>query len=142
MGRALSSNEVAAIDPLLAIRNDVAIAAVLSEGRVRLQSKYIGAGTIIAVMRPHGLSGGAFIDQLVAMGATDRDVYWAMDLIKQGRFDIGEPAAQVQMDVLASLLPDFALGLAALKALGQVPDPVNFNHVSDALNVAEGRMTL
>lgn len=139
VGRALTEVEVAQIDILLQNRNDVAIAAILSKGRVKVQSKEIGIGTILDVMAPNG---GIFLDNLVALGETDRNVYWSMDLLKQGRFDIGMPGSRAQVSALAQANPSLQPGIAALLATAEVPDQINFNAVSTALNIAEGRITL
>lgn len=143
-GRALSAGEVTAINPLLnpGDRNDVAIAAILSVGRKRLQSKLIGIGTIIAEMERAGLVGGEFLDALESLGATNRNVYWIMFNIQRGAFDIGDPASQVQVSGLKQTLSQYAAGLDNLLALGHVDDPIHFNIVSNALNIAEGRITL
>lgn len=137
--RALTEAEITLIDALLPGRNDVEIAAILSAGRTKAQPKEIGIGTILAVMVPDG---GVFLDNLNALGATDRNVYWSMELIRQGRFDIGMPAARTQVQALADDNPSLADGIAALLAVGEAPDPIHLNGVSDALNRAEGRMTL
>lgn len=138
-GRALTPEEASQIDALLPHRDDVAIAALLSVGRRRLQHKPIGYGTILEIL---GAQGGAFIDTLVSLGTEDRNVHWGMEPLSRGEFDIGLAPAQYQLGILAGSLPQFADGIASLQALGYVPDPLNFNAVSDALNVAEGRATL
>ncbi len=144
VGRALTGPEIAAIEPLLEVRNDVAIAAILSVGRKRLVSKLIGVGTIIATFGScvPPLSGGAFLDALVEVGVANRDAHWAMNLIERSNFDIGEPASQYQMMQMSVALPAFAPGLMALRGLAQAPNPIEYNVVSNALNVAEGRMML
>jgi hypothetical protein len=43
------------------------------------------------------------------------------------------------MRSLAMIAPGHA---AALKQLGEHPDPIHYDAISDALNIAEGRMTL
>lgn len=112
-------------------RNDALLAASLSVGRTRIQSREIGTGTILAVLAPNG---GEFIDALVALGETDRNVYWSMELIKQGRFDIGMPKAREQIQALATGNPDLAPSVAALLAYGEVPDPLPVAAVSAILN--------
>ena len=42
VGRALTAEEISAIDPLLADRNDSAIATLLSQGRTKLVQHMIG----------------------------------------------------------------------------------------------------
>lgn len=141
-GRGLTDTEKSALEPLVAQRNDVAIAAAISAGRYSLQKTYIGSGTILATLKKCGSSGGMFLDQLAAIGEQNRDAYWAMDLIKQGRFDLGEQAAQNQVAELAQAMPEHAAGLQALAALARIPELIDLNSVSAALNKAEGRMVL
>lgn len=139
VGRPLTDDEATAIAPLLPNREDNAIATLLSTDRTVLQSKYIGTGTILSKMRGQG---GLFMDKLVEVGGQNRDVYWALDLLKAGRFDIGDPASQSQIDALAVAYPDFAVNLQEVKAVGRVAAPITVDEISNALNVAEGRMTL
>jgi len=141
-GRALTAEELAQIDPLLVARNDVAIAAALSVGRVGFQKTEIGIGTIIAVLGAHGSSGGEFLDALVVVGEENRDAHWAMVLLKSGTFDLASPASQLQIAALAQAMPEHAAGLVALAATASRPDPLPLARVSEALNIAEGRMTL
>lgn len=138
-GRALTEAELIALEPLVAARNDVAVAALLSVGRKRLHHKPIGYGTILEAA---GDQGGALIDALTSLGAENRNVYWGMKPVERGELDLGLLAVQAQLGQLAAILPQFADALHALQALGYAPDPIHFNTVSDALNVAEGRMTL
>lgn len=139
VGRALTSDEITAILPLLENRNDVAIASLLSVERTRLKSHLIGVGTVLEVM---GDTGALFLDALVQAGQQNRTLHWAMVLINNSNLDIGKQATQDQMTGLAQAMPPFAAGLAALKSLGREPDAIDYNKISDALNIAEGRMTL
>jgi len=132
-GRALTSDEVAQIEPLLVARNDVAIAAVLSSGRQRLRSMLAGPGTVVVAMAPHG---GACLDAIDALGETNRDVYWGMGPLHRGDFDLGGVSEQAWLDKLAALLPDFAEPLQQLKAVGYADDPIHYTAVSEALNGA------
>ena len=138
-GRALTADEIAAIDPQLPARNDVAIAAVLSVGRVRVEPKRVGIGTILATMRPNG---GAFLDALEQLAATDSNVKWTLRLIEQSNFDIGLPATREELTAFAAGHPALAANIAALLAVAEISDPIHYNAVSDALNVAEGRLVL
>ena len=118
---------------LLASRDDVAIAALVSEGRTRVESCMIGIGTILATL---GAAGGPFLDGLVQLGQVDRNVYWAMKLIEAGSLDIGAEATRAQVQALADARPEIAPAVAALLALAVVPDPVPVNDISNALNSA------
>ena len=137
-GRELTAAEVAAIEPFLVDRNDVAIAALLPP-KVTVQSKPIGIGTILAVLAPNG---GQFLDALEALGQTDPNVKWALKLIEQSNFDVGMDATRAQMQAFAQVAPDFAVGIAALMATAERSEPIHYNAVSDALNIAEGRLML
>ena len=138
-GRALTGAEIAAIDPLLPSRNDVAIANILSAGRVKTQPTPIGIGTVLAVMAP---SGGEFLNALESMGATDANVKWALKMIEQQTFDVGHPVTRAQLESFAVAAPTMAAAVGALLAVAEVADPIHYNAVSDALNIAEGRVTL
>lgn len=139
VGRSLVADEISAIDLLLPDRCDIQIAEILSLGRVKPISMPIGIGTILAVLAP---SGGEFLNALEAMGATDANVKWALKLIEQSNFDIGMAATRSQMVALKKAAPALAEGLDALLAVAERPGPIHYNAVSDALNIAEGRLTL
>lgn len=137
-GRELTAAEVAAIEPFLVDRNDVAIAALLPP-KVTVQSTPIGIGTILATLAPNG---GAFLDALETLGQSDSNVKWALKLIEQSNFDVGMEATRQQMQAFAQAAPSFAEGIAALMATAERSEPIHYNAVSDALNIAEGRLTL
>jgi len=137
--RALTPVEVQAISPLLADREDTAIAAILSAGRKSVQPTPIGIGTVLAVMAPDG---GAFLNAMEQLGATDANVKWSLKMIEQATFDVGHPVARAQLQAFASAQPALAAAISALLASAEVASPVHYNTVSDALNIAEGRLTL
>ena len=137
-GRPLLDSEINAIDPLLPDRNDVAISALLPP-KVTIVSTPIGIGTILAVLAPNG---GAFLDALETLGQSDSNVKWALKLIEQSNFDVGMEATRQQMQAFAQAAPSFAAGIAALLATAERSEPIHYNAVSDALNIAEGRLTL
>lgn len=141
VGRALTQGEIDQIDPLLdySNRQDVQIAEILSAGRTRLKFTPIGIGTLLAAMAPNG---GAFLDALEATGATDPNIKWLLKLIERGAFDIGLEASRTQMQTYAQAMPSLADAVNALLQLGTEPDPIHYNTISDALNVAEGRKVL
>lgn len=139
ISRSLNGDEIAAIDLLLPERNDVAIAAILSTGRVKTQPTPIGIGTVLAVMAP---SGGEFLNALEGMGASDANVKWALKMIEQQTFDVGHAVTRAQLEAFAGAVPEMAAAVAALLAVAEVADPIHYNAVSDVLNIAEGRVTL
>lgn len=138
-GHALTGAEVAAIDAVLPQRNDVEIAAILSAGRVKAVPQRIGIGTILAVMAPNG---GAFLDALEGLAATDSNVKWTLKLIEQSNFDIGMDVTRQQLAAFATANPALATNIHALLAVAEQPDPIIYNAVSDAINIAEGRLVL
>ena len=139
VSRSLTEGEIIAIDSLLLDRNDVAIAAILSAGRVKTQSTPIGIGTCLAVMAP---AGGEFLNALETMGGTDANVKWALKMIEQGTFDVGHPVTRAQLQGFSDKSEGMAPAIATLLAVAEVADPIQYNAVSDALNIAEGRLTL
>lgn len=137
-GKALTAEQIAAIDPYLADRNDVEIAALLP-AKVTVISTPIGIGTILATLAPNG---GTFLDALEAAGQSDPNVKWSLKLIEQSNFDVGMSATRAQMVAFAQAAPAFADGIAALLATAERSEPIHYNAVSDALNIAEGRLKL
>lgn len=137
-GRALTAEDIVAIEPHLAERNDVAIAALLP-AKVTIQSTPIGIGTILAVLAKNG---GAFLDALETAGQSDPNVKWALKLIEQSNFDVGMASTRDQMVAFAQAAPAFSDGIVALLATAERTEPIHYNAVSDALNIAEGRITL
>lgn len=138
-GRALSAAEFAEIDPLLPARNDVAIAAVLSAGRVRVESRMINVGSVLDVLGP--ADGAAVLDALEALKPAVPAVRWAFVLLERGELDVGLASTRGQIDALTGVVFSPAQA-AAIKGLAEQPDPIAVGAVSDALNIAEGRLTL
>lgn len=133
-GRSLTSEEIAAIDVPLAIRNDVAIAALLPPREQPRQTE-IGVGTILATF---GAVGGEFLDLLSAIGAQDRNIYWLLQgTIMRGVFDASTPASRAGLAALrAGVDAKFHAGIDALLALGVQQVAITTNEVSDALREA------
>lgn len=140
VGRELSETEAAEIDAVMEGRNDVAIAQILSRGRQQPRAFLIGFGAVLAEMVPVG---GEFLDKLVEVGQTDRDVYWAVELLRAGQLNVGHAVTQFKLAQLKQSLPaKFAAPIDKLMALGVQGNPINYGAVSDALNIAQERMTL
>lgn len=148
-GRALTAGELVAIDSLLAARNDVQIAAIISAGRVRVVSHLIGERGILDVLGP--VAGDAFLAALEAitadslpaalqpyLGALRRGIAW----LKTDGLDVGSATTRSLLDSLAAAGVVAPESVASIKALAERPEPIHYNLLSDALNVAEGRMTL
>lgn len=134
--RALTPDEIASIDAYLPDRNDVEIAAILSVGRVTISPTEIGNGLILSTI---GLASGNTLLDYLATDATFRHV---KPLLEQGRLDVSSALVRGALDGFteASLITQVEAN--ALKALAETPNPIQYNAVSDALNVAEGRLTL
>lgn len=115
---------------LLASRDFEAIAAAVSAGRTKPNSKEIGNGTILEVL---GLtSGNALLDVV----NTVPDFRYVKPLVEQGRLTVGSALVQATVQ---SLVPIGVLTQAqadALCALGFDPDPVTAQQVSDELGKA------
>lgn len=135
-GRALTGDEIAAIDPLLPDRNDVEIAAILSVGRVTTTYTEIGNGLILATI---GLASGNTLLDYLTTDATFRHV---RPLLEQGRLDVSSSLVRGALDNFAAGGVITQAEADALKALAETPNPIHYNAVSDSLNVAEGRLTL
>lgn len=129
-GRGLTADEMAAIEPHLASRNDGAIAALLPAA-VNVVSTPIGVGTILAVMAP---SGGGFLNGLEGLAAADANVKWSLKLIERGEFDIGHPVTREQLSAFAQANPALATAISALLAVAEHTELASTNAVSDALN--------
>lgn len=153
-GRVLTAPEIAAIDPLLTAdnRKDVAIASILSTGRTRLISRMIGERGIMAALGT--IEGEACLQAfetfaatpLVALhplaphhGGIKRMLGW---LKTDAGLDIGTPQAAILLGFMVAVGALQQSWVTAILALAQTPNPIQVNSVSDALNIAEGRMTL
>lgn len=143
-GRSLTGDELTQIEPLLNsnARNDVAIAAILSVGRTKQADVTIGIGDILNTLRGVGSGGGVFLDTLQTLGVQDRDLFYVYKLLEGGKLHINLPNVQEGLQQLSAAVPALAPQIAALSALGIEPDPVQHGAVSNALNKAEGRLTL
>lgn len=105
----------------VAARDDTAVAAALNAGRTRLQSRFIGAGTIIATL---GRPGAELLRAMRQAAGADPLIDEGVRLIDRGEWDIGSPATQEALQglVAAQALPEAAAH--ALMALGYADDPV------------------
>lgn len=141
LGRGLEQSELAALDPLLDAENrqDVQIAEFLSSLRPpRFVSRAVGIGTVLAALAPNG---GEFLNALELLSSADANVKWALRLIEQGNLDVGLQVTRSELLAFVDQNPALADGINALLAMAEVPDVMNFNLVSGALNIAEGRQT-
>jgi hypothetical protein len=112
---------------VLSTGDTIAIATVVSVGRVKTISYQGGIGTIMQALGP--TLGAALLDQLDALTTTVPAVKWGMKLINAGTFDFGLPSSQGMID---QLVLDPTMN-AALKAVATIPDPVTEYEVRCAL---------
>lgn len=148
-GRALTAADVAVLDPLLDwdSRNDAAIAAHLSVGRTAIRPTLLtDIGLIGRLMPEHGTGMvESILGKLKAMANSSELVEAARNKLRgQNGLDFGDASVRAQIVALGQL-PAGGLTsseVAALLAVAVVPDPLSINTVSDALNIAEGRLTL
>jgi len=141
-GGPLTDAQVSAITPLLDSdnRQDQQIAAVLSQGRTRVERHLIGLGDVLGGLAPNG---GAWLDAMTSIGQQDPNVKWAMKLIESNTLNVGHPATRALALAVANAAGGVvAQGVPLLLALAEAPDPIDVGLVSDALNMAEGRMPL
>ena len=134
-GRSLTAEQIAEIDQHLPTRRDDLIAQVLGDGPPRVVKTLGGIGMVLEALGP--VDGAAVLDQLEALTGTVPAVKWAFVLVNRGELDFGSAATRAMID---QLLPG-PVG-ASLKAIAEVRAPIAVGQVSDALNVAEGRLTL
>lgn len=118
----------------LSLDDHGAIAGALSVGRTRVQPTPIGIGTVLAVMAPMG---GQFLNALEQIGQSDANVKWALKMIEQATFDVGNPVTRAQLAAFAQAAPEMEDGIAALLAVAVVPDPVSSQDVTRALEGVE-----
>jgi hypothetical protein len=143
-GRELTPEEIAAIDPLVAhdVRNDVEVARILSTGRVKQGSvskaqfaMWCGTTGMRAAVEDHAANAAS---PLRSSALTIKDFLVGT----VASIDFGEPANVMMLNAWVSASAITQVQADDLIALGATPDPIHFNAVSDALNRAEGRMTL
>ena len=127
--------QIQALDPaLVTSRDDVAIAAALSVGRIKVVQKLGGIGLVLETLGP--TDGAALLDSLQALTASVPALKWAWYLIERGELDFGSPATRGMIDQLVAGGAMPAPVGVALKAVAEVADPVGTGEVSDFLNGA------
>lgn len=153
VGRALTGEEVTAIDGHLATGSVGAVAALLSQGRERVvRPTYIGDGTVSDVigasgagpyaalyLRRQALLAESISDATLA-AMTDQQRYglallWqAWHRLSAGSLDIGLPSVRAILPSMVGVIPGLTSEhVATLLALAEQPDPISANQVSAAL---------
>lgn len=130
---------IAAAPALRALLPDTeAIAAALSAGRVRVQSRLGGIGLVLETLGPD--LGAALLDALDALRGTSSPIKWAWVLIERGELDFGSAATRGMIAQLrdAGVIP--APAAAALLAIAEVPDPISAHEVGAAIYADDGTL--
>ena len=158
-GRALAPEEIEQIDEWLPERRDDLIAERLSIGRVRLHSAEItprGAAAKFPALGglPGPLALQKALRQLTAFAEAAKAApvettsLLGEAIEEQVRgfrvqgLDFSTPALRGMLDLIAAHGGISAEQAAGFKALAQEPDPLSTDNVSDALNRAQGLMTM
>ena len=122
----ITLEQIQALDPaLVASRDDGAIAAALSVGRIKVVQKLGGIGLVLETLGP--VDGAALLDGLEAMAASNSALKWAWVLINRGELDFGSPATR---GMIAQLVPEPAR--TALLGVAEVPDTISSQDVTKA----------
>jgi hypothetical protein len=115
----------------VAARDLDAIAALVSAGRVSVQSRFVTARTILAEC---GADGAGILDALEAVATVNSAVKWAVRFLSQDSgLDVGNPVTQYMIDQLAGMGALTAGQAVALKNLALQPAPVSRLDVEAAL---------
>ena len=143
-GRALTPTDISAIDALLPARQDVQIAAVLTAGQpprtvsVAVEDVFdtLFATGDYVTLKTAQLAGNSLA--VMAFG-----ILADAKAIGPGKVNLQSPVTVGMLDQLQAAELLSQAGRDALDARAVVPaEPIHYNTVSDALNVAEGRMVL
>ena len=111
---------------LIASRDHKAIADAVNVGRTRPQPTAIGKGTIVGVL---GLAkGNAFLDVI----DSHPDYRHVKDVIKNESFDMSLTASKEGVDAMVPAVLT-QIDADALKALGEVPNPVSIIEIAQTL---------
>ena len=143
-GRTLSEAEITAIESVLDARNDVAIAAILNDNAPDVDVS-IAVEDVFDVL----FFTGDYLTLKTAQLAGDATAAMAFSVLTDaktigpGKVNLSASATVGLFDALEAAGLLSAAGRAALVEKGkQRPAAIPYSAVSDALNVAEGRLTL
>ncbi len=144
VGRALTLDDIAAIEPFLLDRNDVQITAILSAGQPDIR-RSIRVEELFQTLYEIG----DYVTLKSAEIAGNPLAVFVFAVLKDAK-TLGPGVVNLddtQTISLCDQLQEANLisqdGRDALESLSMVrPQPIHYNKVSDALNVAEGRLTL
>jgi hypothetical protein len=149
VGRQLTLTELEQIDVWLPPRRDDLIAALLSTGRTRLVSHFASErGILDRYQGPGGPIGAdALLSKIEGFALSAHPlagiVKRAVKFLGQPEgIDLGSQGVQGILQLLTQGGVITAEERAALVAMATQPDPITTNQVSDALNKAQGLMTI
>lgn len=115
------------LQELAAIRNDAAIAVILSVGRTKLTPTEVGVGTILEVL---GLDLGNTLIDTINAAPQFRHI---RPLLEQGRLRLDSALVQTTLQGLVpAMLTQSQADALANRA--RIPDPIHVSLVSAALN--------
>lgn len=120
---------------LIASQNEAEIAAVLNLGRTAVVQKLGGIGLVLETLGP--VDGAQLLDDLEQLKSINSPLKWAFLLLERGELDFGSVATRAMID---QLLPVEAA--AALKAVAQVPAPVDLTELRRAMWADTGEYLL
>lgn len=143
-GRPLTAEEYVAIDGLLPARNDVEIAAILSGGQPPNQVSILVEDVFDVLF-----ASGDYMTLKTAQLQGDPLAVMAFSALADAK-NIGSGKVNLFAPLTAQLFDDLQAanllteaGRTALHERGTVAaKPIHYNAISDALNIAEGRLTL
>ena len=138
-GRPLDSADIATLEPLLSVRNDVAIAAHLSIGRTARIETWLTSNMLVAhlVAATGGLAASdAILTKLDNVAATSRSIAAVMHRLENDprglRFD--DPPMLAQIALLRQMGVFTDAEHALLDGLSISPSPLDAADISAALN--------
>lgn len=163
VGHTLSADEVTQINVLLPLRNDVAIAALLSVNRKALATRTIDERGVRALLPV--VQAAPFLGLLKSVATADTIPDWLSGVLakmgvdvanhaayfdtmacahpwlqQEAGIDLGAKTTRDMLDLIAaSDFSTYGQSVSTLKSQGQRDDPIHYTAVSDALNVAENR---
>lgn len=105
----------------LATRDPVSIAAIVSVGRTRLQTTFIGYGSVMDALGP--VDGANALNALESGAASSPPIKWAMKLLDRGELDLSKPSTRGQLQALVGTIFTQAQ-VDILLALASTPDPI------------------
>ena len=146
-GRVLTSDEVEQIDGWLPGRRDDLIAGLLSVGRAKLMSHFASERGVLDRYPGGPVQADALLTKIEAVALSAHPlasiVKRAVKFLGQPEgLDLGSHGVQLMLGQLAAGGAITADERAGLIAMATQADPITTNHVSDALNRAQGLLTM